>query len=205
MTSTTPNKSKRNREAEVVAAAIDVFAQKGYRGASIQDVADKVGVLKGSLYYYIDSKADLLWWIIDDVHSQSTAILSDVQELDASSLDRIWTFIARHVEWYLDNVKEVSVFFREWRSLDPKRLALARKRRHEYERRIRELITAAQESGDISPDIDPKYASFYVLAAVNSVPDWYRRTGGDTAAEIAEQYADMTVGLLVGTGHQTKS
>ena len=45
-----------NREADVIDAAIEVFYQRGYAAATIQDVADKVGVLKGSLYYYIDSK-----------------------------------------------------------------------------------------------------------------------------------------------------
>src|SRR4051812_25001793 len=52
---------KRNREAEVIDAAVEVFFEKGYSAASIQDVADRVGVLKGSLYYYIDSKEDLLF------------------------------------------------------------------------------------------------------------------------------------------------
>jgi DNA-binding transcriptional regulator YbjK len=52
--------ARRNRSDEILQAAIEIFHQKGYAAASIQDVADTVGVLKGSLYHYIDSKEDLL-------------------------------------------------------------------------------------------------------------------------------------------------
>jgi AcrR family transcriptional regulator len=187
-----------NRQADVTRAAAEIFWEKGYRAASIQDVADKVGVLKGSLYYYIESKEDLLWRVVEDVHAQSTQILEEARALDASPLERIRVYIARHVEWYLSNVKEVSVFFREWRHLSGERLRAVKALRRGYERVIRDLIAEAQDAGEASADIDLKYASFYVLAAVNAVPDWYR-PGGDSPARIAEAYAEMTLGLLVGT------
>ena len=190
---------KMNRQAEVTEAASEVFWQKGYRAASIQDVADRVGVLKGSLYYYIESKEDLLWRIIEDVHTESNEILEESLALDVSPIERIRLFIGRHVEWYLNNVKEVTVFFREWRHLTGDRLRTVKTRRRGYEQVIQQLIKAAQDSGDISPDLDLHYAALYVLAAVNAVPDWYRPTGRDSASQIAEAYADMTVGMLTGT------
>ena len=55
---------RRNREHEVVEAAVKVFYEKGYAASTIQDVADVVGVLKGSLYHYISSKEDLLFRIL---------------------------------------------------------------------------------------------------------------------------------------------
>jgi AcrR family transcriptional regulator len=196
---------KRNREADVIDAAIEVFFEKGYPAASIQDVADRVGVLKGSLYYYIESKEDLLFRIFDDVHEQSTAILREVQEQELPAIETVRVYIEKHVEWYLKNVKEVSVFFHEWRHLSGERLRTAKERRRGYEERFRELITKAQKAGDINPDVDPKYASFYVLAAVNAVPDWYRPRGADSAREIAMSYADMTVGVLSGTRSRPKT
>jgi AcrR family transcriptional regulator len=195
---------KSNRQAEVTQAAIEIFWQKGYRAASIQDVADKVGVLKGSLYYYIESKEDLLWRIIEDVHKEWSEILSKAGELDAGPTERIHSFIKLHVEWYLKNVKEVSVFFREWHHLTGERLKTAKSRRRRYEQVIRELITAAKEAGDVSGELNDQYAARYVLAAVNAVPDWYRPSSGDPPALIAETYADMTVGLLTGTPRADK-
>ena len=180
-------------------AAIDVFWCKGYAAASVQDVADRVGVLKGSLYYYIDSKEDLLFRILEDVHEQSRQILDEVVALDATPLERLVTYIERHVEWYLDNVEEVTVFFRDWRSLSGERLEVVAERRRGYDRVIRDLIVAAQDSGDADARIDPKLASFFLLAAVNHVPDWYRRGAGDAPSDIARAFADLAVGTLVGT------
>lgn len=185
-----------SRQAEVTLAAIEIFWQKGYQAASIQDVADKVGVLKGSLYYYIDSKEDLLWRIIEDVHREWSEILGQASEVDAGPVERIHAFIKMHVEWYLTNVKEVSVFFREWQHLTGESLKTVKARRRRYEQVIRELIAAAQETGEVSSELDLHYAARYVLAAVNAVPDWYRPSGGDSASHIAVTYADMTVALL---------
>jgi TetR/AcrR family transcriptional regulator, cholesterol catabolism regulator len=204
-TGASAQKSKRtNRQAEVTQAAKDIFWQKGYQAASIQDVADKVGVLKGSLYYYIESKEDLLWRIMEDVHLQWHEILDEALALDVGPIDRIHTFICRHVQWYLDNVKEVSVFFHEWRHLTGDRLKTVRARRREYEQVVRDLIVAAQEAGEVSQELDLQYAARYVLAAVNAVPDWYRPTGKDPAARIADAYADMNVGMLTGTPRRTR-
>ena len=200
-----PRPAKRNREAEVIEAAVEVFAEKGFQSASIQDVAAKVGVLKGSLYYYIDSKEDLLDRIIEDVHQRSTTILSEVQELGLTPLETLRTYIERHVEWYLSNLAEVSVFFREWRHLTGERFETARQRRSGYEAIIRDLISESQKVGAIDKSVDPKYAAFYVLAAVNAVPDWYSSDGPDSARHIAEEFADMTVGLLVGTKARKRS
>jgi AcrR family transcriptional regulator len=190
---------KTNRQAEVTQAAIEIFWQKGYRTASIQDVAEKVGVLKGSLYYYIESKEDLLWRIIEDVHHEWSDILEQAGKLETGPIERIHAFIQLHVAWYLTNVKEVSVFFREWHHLSGERLQTVKGRRRRYEQVIRDLITEAQKAGEVSPALDEHYAARYVLAAVNAVPDWYRPSSGEPAARVADVYADMTVGLLTGT------
>jgi len=194
-----PAVKRRNRKMDVIDAAIDVFWQKGYAAASVQDVADSVGVLKGSLYYYIESKEDLLFRILEDVHEQSRKILDEVVALDTSPIERLRTYMERHVEWYLENVEEVTVYFRDWRYLTGERLRVAIERRRGYDRVIRDLIMEAQDSGDVDRDVDPKYASFFLLAAVNHVPDWYRRDAGDAPADIARSYADLVVGTLVGT------
>jgi AcrR family transcriptional regulator len=194
---------RRNRERDVINAAIHVFWRKGYAASSVQDVADAVGVLKGSLYYYIDSKEDLLFRIVDDVDAQSRRILDEVVARDAPPLERLGNYIERHVNWYLENVEEVSVYFRDWRGLTGERLELVTERRRGYDRVIRELIVAAQKAGEVDAGVDPKYASFFLLAAVNHVPDWYRRDAEDSPAEIARIYANLTVGTLAGTRART--
>src|SRR5947208_16917688 len=104
---------KTNRQAEVTEAAIEIFWQKGYRAASIQDVAEKVGVLKGSLYYYIESKEDLLWRIIEDVHHEWRDILDEARKLEAEPIERSHAVSKLHSEWTRRNTQDVSGFFSE--------------------------------------------------------------------------------------------
>ena len=150
-------------------AAVDVFWRKGYTAASVQDVAERVGILKGSLYYYISSKDDLLFRILDDVHEQSRRILDDVVELDTTPLERLRTYMERHVKWCLENVEAVTVYFRDWGYLTGERLELMTKRRRGYDRVIRDLIRSAQDAGEVDRSIDPTYASSFLFAAVNHV------------------------------------
>jgi AcrR family transcriptional regulator len=202
MTAPEPTPAKRrNRQADVADAAIEVFWRKGYASASIRDVADEVGMLKGSLYHYINSKEDLLWEILDLVHERSSQILQDVLALDVEPIQRLHVYVERHALWYLDNPKEVTVFLREWRHLSGQRLELTNERRHGYDRALREMIIAAQKVGNIADPIAPSYAARYVLAAINAMPDWYHPDGGDPPQPIATAYADMTIGLLTATRH----
>jgi AcrR family transcriptional regulator len=192
---------RRNRDTEIVEAAIEVFSRKGYAAASVQDVADAVGLLKGSLYHYISSKEELLFRIFDESHRQGSAIIEEVAALDLPPLERMHTYFERYVRWYLDNVERVSLYFKEWRYLEGERRATVVDQGRVYARFVRELIEEAQAAGDVDPSVDPKLASFFIMGAVNAVPDWYHRGGREAPATIARRYADMTVQVLTGKPH----
>src|SRR5579871_5483796 len=66
------------REAEVVSAAADIFYERGYASATVQDVADALGLLKGSLYYYIESKEDLLYRLMGEIHDGVDVLLDEI-------------------------------------------------------------------------------------------------------------------------------
>ncbi|HEY4409795.1 MAG TPA: TetR/AcrR family transcriptional regulator [Acidimicrobiia bacterium] len=157
----------RKRESEVIDAAVQVFFRKGYAAASIQDVADEVGVLKGSLYYYIDSKEDLLSRIFDESHRQASEIIEEVTALDVAPLERIRLFVVRYVTWYLANFERTTLYFNEWRHLTGARRTRVLNQRRDYDQFIRDLVVAAQERGEVAPEISPKYASFLIHGAVN--------------------------------------
>lgn len=196
---------RRNREADVIAAAIEVFHKKGYAAASIQDVADRVGVLKGSLYYYIDSKEDLLFRIFDESHRQATLIIDEVSALEEPALERLRIYFERYILWYLRNLERVGVYFHEWRYLTGESRKTIVHQRHVYEQFVIDLIDAAKREGDIDENLDSKYASFFVLGAANGAPQWYRKGRGDSAEHIASVYASMVIGTLSGTDPPARS
>ncbi len=193
-----PTARRRNRDAQVLDAAIEVFFRKGYADASVQDLADEVGVLKGSLYYYIDSKEDLLMRVFDLAHEQTERNISYAAGLDVTPIERIRAYFERHARWYLDNVEQAGVFFGEWRSLTGERFEIVRRRREGYERFIAGMIEDCRAAGVLAPGADTHHLLFFILSAVNAAPEWYRRDGPDEPAVIAAAYADLVVGTLTG-------
>jgi AcrR family transcriptional regulator len=190
---------RRNRADEVLEAAVDIFHDKGYSAASIQDVADRVGVLKGSLYHYIDSKEDLLARIFEESDRQSFGLLAEMDALEVSAIERLREFSRLWSLWYLRNFERASLYFNEWKHLTGDRLAQVTAQRHEYEKRIAQMIEACKKEGAADRDLDTRYACFFMLSAINGLPVWYRPRGADPAEHIAEVYADMIVAMIQGT------
>lgn len=191
-------RERRNRESEVIAAAIDLFWRKGYASTSVQDVADAVGVLKGSLYYYIDSKEDLLFRIFEESHRQATEIIEEARALDASPIEQLDHYFRRYVQWYLENVERVSLYSTEARHLTGERADAVAKQRQDYDDFARERIQAAKDAGLTPDNLDVRYATAFVWGSVNSLSTWYRRNRKRTPKAIAAHYAALITASITG-------
>jgi len=189
-------RAPRRRQQEILDAAARVFHEKGYESTSIQDIADSVGILKGSLYYYITSKEDLLYQIIEGVHREGLKNVDAVEALDASPLEKLRAFVTGHLLYNAHNLVRTAVFFQDFRSLTGERRKQILAERDAYEKYLRDLIRQAQRDGSVCPDVDPKVASITVLGMLNWIYNWYRPGGERSAREIGELCADfVTSGL----------
>jgi TetR/AcrR family transcriptional regulator, cholesterol catabolism regulator len=187
---------RRNRKHEVLEAAIEVFWEKGYADASIQDVADRVGVLKGSLYHYISSKEQLLFDILDHSHAQGIEIIQRARLVEGPPLERLQRFIEDYLRWYLRNIKRVSVYFSEGRYLTGERLTTVRRQQRVYDEFVKELVVEAQEAGDADTSLDPRLLTLFVNSAVNGVSTWYRTGGRYSPDRVAKEYAALALRTL---------
>ena len=171
------NTERRNRDATVIAAAITVMSKKGYAASSIQEVADLVGVLKGSLYHYFASKEELLYRIVEESHEQTKEIRIQISNRKLGALEELLEYVRQASLWYLANVDRANIFFTEMKNLTGDRLADARGWGRDYERHIQDLVIAAQENGDVRADLDPRMITRFILGAVNNVRYWPSRSG----------------------------
>lgn len=194
---TEPNGKSQRRRQELIDAAAKIFQDKGYEAASIQDVADALGILKGSVYYYIDSKEDLLFAAILEVHESALANIDKLRMLDEDPLTLIRLFIESHVKHVSANFVKATVFFHDFRSLDPARHEYIVKERDSYDLLLRDLIARGQREGVICPDIDPKIATMAMLGMMNWTYQWYKVGGSMDPAEIGRQFADLALAGLV--------
>jgi TetR/AcrR family transcriptional regulator, cholesterol catabolism regulator len=189
----------RRRHIEVLEAAARVFHEKGYESTSIQDIAEAVGILKGSLYYYIRSKEDLLYEIIKDVHEDALENIRYVDEMDGDALQKVRAFVTSHLTFNAENLTKMGVFFHDFRSLSGDRRRAIVEARDTYDELVRRLIREGQEQEIICPDIDPKSVTFAIMGALNWIYQWYHKEGKLSARAIADEFADLVVNGLACT------
>lgn len=168
--------ARRNRESEILDAAITVFSQRGYSAASLQEIAERVGILKGSLYHYIDSKESLLFRILEQNHHKASEIQQEVDALDLPTEEKFVAYITRLSTWYLTNLERTSLYQNEWRFLEGDFARKVRTYQRSFTGYLRTLVDAAVDEGLAAPDLDTDLVTKFVLSAIDSVPSWYRVT-----------------------------
>ena len=182
-----------SRRDELVAVAARLFAERGYHGTSMADLADAMGVQKGSLYSLTGSKQDLLVLITRDGAASFHGALDGVPD-DGEPLERVRLALRRHLAVVAAQVDAATVFTREWRFLDePDRTAFRTERRR-YEERWRELLREAAERGALRSDLDVEAAVLLVLSAANWAYTWLR-PGVDTDALADRFFAILLDGV----------
>lgn len=197
-----PSGADDGRWHELLAIAARIFARKGYRSTTLQDIADEFGVLKGSLYHYITSKDELLFEVVSTVYAKGLGNLRSIVDSDLEPVERLRAVVRGHVLHLIENLVETTVLLHEVEQLSPERRALIPVR--DYQGMVADLIADAVASDPrFKPGVDPQVAALTVLGATNWIYRWYR-AGGRSPQEIADQLADHLVdGLLVCPGRDS--
>jgi AcrR family transcriptional regulator len=183
------------RRTELTRAAARLFAEKGYHGTSVGDLAQALGVQKGSLYAHIESKADLLWEVASEGAAAFHDALDTVPE-EGPTLDRIRAALRAHLRVVSEQLDIATVFVREWRYLEGERRDLFVAERRRYEERFRALFREGRESGELRTDLDDGTAALLALSAVNWAYTWLR-PGTDTDA-LADRFTALLVDGMRG-------
>jgi AcrR family transcriptional regulator len=189
-------RKSRSRDSEVLEKAIGIFYRKGFAATSIQDLADELGMLKSSLYYYITSKEALLRRIFEDSHAGAMEVVERVEAMDAPPLERIHAYLQQYAEWFLTNRERATLYAREWRYLTGDFHDEVAAQRAYYDDVLIRLVEEAQEAGDVPKGLSPRYASYFVLGSLSSITDWYRPSGMHDPQTIAAVWADMGMRVL---------
>jgi AcrR family transcriptional regulator len=172
---------------EIVDAAGEVFDEKGYAAARIEDIAARVGLLKGSLYYYIDSKEDLLFAIVDGNHSRGIVVIEEGAALEGTDPPtRLGGFIARWIGILGANPGYAALAERDLRRLSPERQAIVMDKRGRIHRFVRDIIEAGIAEGYFDAGIDPGITTNNVFDVLNGISQWFHPARPLTYDELTE-------------------
>jgi AcrR family transcriptional regulator len=198
----TAAKGRRNgarRDQEVLDAATKVFHSRGYADASVQHIADELGILKGSLYHYIDSKEDLLFRLLDETHDEVQAILDEVAAMeDIGPLQRLREYVTRQVEYTSRNMAKMAIYYHDADQLSPTRRKELYRKRAVHERFVTGLIEDAQQAGAVPDTIDAHLYTNYLFGSMIWVYRWYKPSGKLRPAELAATCSDFVLNGLTG-------
>jgi TetR/AcrR family transcriptional regulator, cholesterol catabolism regulator len=186
-------RDRQRRREELIDIACRVFAEKGFDGATLQDIADQFGVLKGSLFHYIQSKDDLLFEIIDGVYAGADEAIWSIAGADDTAVGRLSRLIVAYVRYVTEHQPAITVWLHDLGSLDPARRQVIRDRDERNRRRLVDLITQAQQEGGVRPDADPRLVCFALLGSMNWVHRWFGPQH-QSAEQIGREFSRIYLG-----------
>jgi AcrR family transcriptional regulator len=184
-----------DRDLAIRAAALRIFREKGYDAASMKDIADAVGLYKGSLYHYVSSKEDLLIRLFEGRAEEVLREVAAVASGPGTASERLRGSVRAYVLGVLRNLDSVHIYLREEQALPPWALQQVRREqramRDLFERVIGEGIRAGELVGR-----DPKLAALALLGMCTWVHRWYRPRGRLSETMIADDFAERAARML---------
>lgn len=186
--------SPRRRAAEIIEAAAQVFAERGFHGASTQDIADVLGIRQASLYYYFASKEFALEQVCARGVEGYVEAAAAIAAGPGSAADKVHKLLEAHLSPLLDRAAFVMVFQRERRHLPNESRRRVGRLSRTYERIVEDVLKAGVANGEFVRDLDCRLASLALLGMANAATAWYGKEPGATVERIAGEFAGLIVG-----------
>jgi AcrR family transcriptional regulator len=191
----------RQKLREICRVAARVFYEKGYDGASMQDIAEAVGLTKAGLYHHVGSKDMLLFEIMNygmDILDES--VLAKVQDIP-NPREKLRRTIIGHIDLVVRaRDREITVILHENRSLKGALRKKINARKKAYIEYLEDLIARVQEQSGIPPKLSPHIAAFAVLGMINWLYQWYHAEGAVKEEALSRAYVEFFFRGLLGTG-----
>ncbi|HEY2455728.1 MAG TPA: TetR/AcrR family transcriptional regulator [Candidatus Acidoferrum sp.] len=157
---------------EVLQSAANIFFAKGFHATSIEDVARDVGMLKGSLYYYIKSKDDLLFRLLLAGIEDGDAYIAKQIDPAGEPVEQLERAIRAQIDYIIQNRVPFGLFLHEFDSLSGKRQHKLISVMSRYNSRFVELVRRGQEQGKLMAG-EPWLVVNGILGMCNWLYRWY--------------------------------
>lgn len=184
------------RPRAIRAAAIALFAERGYHGTGMKDIAAALGIHAPTLYNHVDSKQTLLREIMcgtmETLLSEHEAVLATTRD----PVDQLRRAMEAHVRYHARHPREAGIGNREIASLDePARSEVVELRRR-YAHSWQQIVERGVEQGRFET-ISPQLATYAMLEMGIGVSLWYRDDGPLSESHVVYAYGDMALRLVL--------
>jgi len=178
------------REQEILRAAADLFFEKGFHATSLEDIAKVVGIRKSGLYYYSQTKDDLLFRVLQE---GMQIMLDELQAICSSGddpVEKLRRAVENHVRKIDTHSSTMGVILREDRSVSPERRESYLAMRDAYEELFRGVVREGVAAG-VFRRCDPVLVTRAILGMCGWLAVWYRPGGRLTPASITAAFIEL--------------
>lgn len=181
-----------SKDEQIFAEAVRIFRQKGYHATSMRNIADAVGLQKGSLYHYLPSKQTLLFRIFERSSGALTQQLEAIIASPASPPDKLRRAIESHLVALCDQLDTYTVYLSERRALSQRYHAKVRAEGEKHAHLIEQILQEGIARKEFRAQ-DTKMAALAILGMCNWLYQWYSPDGRLTPQQIAEIFSDIVL------------
>jgi AcrR family transcriptional regulator len=170
--------------------AVALFIERGFEATSMDELAVRLGVTKSAIYHHVRSKGELLRLALDRALDALFAVIDEPGATTGRAIDRLEHVVRGSVRVLTAELPFVTLLLRVRGNSEVERAALQRRR--EFDRIVTDLVRAAEDEGDVRPDVGPAVLSRLLFGTVNSLTEWYRPGGGLSADDLADALVATT-------------
>jgi AcrR family transcriptional regulator len=181
--------SVEERREQILRTLGEFLRERHLSSLKMQDIADRLGMTKGNLYYYFKSKQDILFHCHMKSMERSLAALDEVLAMSAPAGEKLRVLLVRHIRNITDEAYSAVLL------TDLESLTKAQRRRYvalrdRFEHGVRGILRDGMASGAFTQQ-DVSLAGFAMLGAINWISKWYTTRGARSAQEIADSFAGL--------------
>lgn len=185
-----------DRAHEIYQTAAQIFFTKGYNSTSLNDIADALNITKAGLYYYVESKQDLLFQIINlGLDRVEQEVLAPARAI-ADAQSRLEFIILNHARLSAEGNHAVTIISHEVNELKFSHREETLRRRREYFDFVRDTLVELAAAGKLR-DIDLTTATFTLLGMILWLSRWFSPRGKIPVEKVCQDVCEMALkGLL---------
>lgn len=184
------------KKEEILRSAAEVFAEKGYHGTTMEEVAAKLFMTKGSMYYYFKNKDDLLFHCHEMIMKISNEKVKEIVISQLTPVEKLANAIKFHVHLATSEKSMFMVMDRPNQSFTGDYLSNILDSRSEYVQHFDDILKEGMEK-QVFHRMDPKMVRMIILGALNGIHEWYKPTGQKSSEEIAEEFATYLLQMVI--------
>lgn len=178
---------------QLVQAAAKIFAEKGFEQARIEDIAGELGLLKGSLYYHVASKNELLFLVVRRAVEPWIEAAAEIAGRDEPARERLRVAILTHVRYLWEHPVSRLFFEEALEALQADQRAEISRLYDQYTYYFVHMIEEGVARGEFRPNLNPRVTSLALVGMMNWSRHWVKEGGPLGLDAIGESFAALVL------------